>query len=333
MGSLSLSKPALTARQLRLGILYNGHSGDNRKNPGAFSKFQQAHPQIAHHEVRTPEEVADALGEFARQGINVVAVNGGDGTVQAVLSALLQRNAFEALPLVAPLCAGTSNMTAADVGVRGTPTKALARLLAWIQKGGDETAIVTRPILRLQIAPEAAPLFGMFFGTGLIYPAIQYSRQHLHPLGLHGAWGERFALLRFLIAMIRRDEEIIAPTQIEVSLDGQPLEKQECIVLLVSTLERLLPGVRPYWGREPESLRYTCVQAYPKHLVRSLPSLLRGKQNKYMTPEHGYISRNVSEIRLDLKQGFTLDGEMFTPEEARGSLVLSEGGQVSFIHL
>lgn len=333
MESLSLSKPALIAQQLRLGILNNRHSGGNRRNPDAFRKFQKAHPRIAHYEVRTPEEVTEALGELSRQDINVVAVNGGDGTVQAVLSALLQRNSFEEPPLVAPLCAGTTNMIAADVGLRGTPTKALARLLAWIRKGGDETAIAARPILRLQTASRAAPLFGMFFGAGLIYPAIQYSRQYLHPWGLHGAWGARLALLRFLAAMIRRDREIITPTRIEVSLDGQPPEKHECILLLVSTLERLLLGVHPYWGSETAPLRYTHIQAYPKRLMGALPSLLRGKQNKHMAPEHGYISHNVSEIRLDLKAGFTLDGEMFTPDEAREPLVLSKGGQIPFIRL
>ncbi len=329
MGNLSLS--ALPTQPLRLGILNNRHSGGNRKNPDVFRKFQKAHPQIAYSDIRTPKEVADALDEFACQGINVVAVNGGDGTVQAVLSALLQGNTFEQIPLVAPLRAGTTNMIAADVGLRPAPTRALAQLLAWIRNGGNETEIVTRPILRLQVMPGAEPLFGMFFGTGLIYPAIQYSRQHLHPWGLSGAWGSRLALLYFLAAMLRQDKEIITSTRIEVSLDGQPPEKHECAILLISTLEQLLLGMRPYWGAETAPLHYTSIQAGPKRLVRSLPFLLRGKQGKHIAPEHGYISHNVSEIRLDLQEGFTLDGEMFMPGQARGPLILSEGGQISFI--
>lgn len=331
MGRLSLS--ALPTQPLRLGILNNRHSGGNRKNPDAFREFQQAHPQIAHCDIRTPQEVAEALDEFAHQGINVVAVNGGDGTAQAVLSALLQRNSFERLPLVALLRAGTTNMIAADVGLRRTPTKALDQLLAWIRKGGDKSDILIRPILRLQIISRAEPLFGMFFGAGLIYPAILHSRQHLHPWGLSGAWGSRLALLYFLTAMLRRDRKIITSTRIEVSLDGQPLEKHKCAILLISTLEQLLLGMRPYWGAETAPLHYTSIQTNPKRLMRSLPLLLRGKRNKHMAPECGYISHNASEIHLALQGGFTLDGEMFMPEEARGPLTLSEGGQISFIRL
>ena len=55
-----------------------------------------------------------------------------------------------------------------------------------------------------------------------------------------------------------------------------------CIVepiafLFASTLDRLLFGMRPYWGREEEPLHITFVRQKPKHPLRSLWALLSGR--------------------------------------------------------
>src|SRR3546814_1330268 len=74
------------------------------------------------------------LDSFAADGVDVVAVAGGDGTVQAVLTALYGRRPFRRPPLLAVLPRGTTNMTAADIGLPRRGDKdtlgSLARLLA-----------------------------------------------------------------------------------------------------------------------------------------------------------------------------------------------------------
>ena len=55
----------------------------------------------------------------------VLAINGGDGTVAAILGALLESKPFVTPPLIALLPGGTANMSAGDVGLRGSLNKAV----------------------------------------------------------------------------------------------------------------------------------------------------------------------------------------------------------------
>jgi len=100
------------AEPLRVGVLNNPRSGGNRRGLGAVREVLAAYPQVSHREVLTPADVASALVDFARKEVNTVAVNGGDGTIQAVLTVLCNHQPFETFPHLAVLRAGTTSMTA-----------------------------------------------------------------------------------------------------------------------------------------------------------------------------------------------------------------------------
>jgi hypothetical protein len=118
-----------------------------------------------------------------------------------------------------------------------------------------------------------------------------------------------------------------------IGLDGDPPVQLDCLFVLISTLERLSAGVRPYWGKEAGPLHYTAISARPQKLLMALPSLLRGRQGRHGTPENGYYSHNVREARLTFAGGFTLDGELFHSDPRCGPVVVQHGGQASFVRL
>jgi hypothetical protein len=138
---------------------------------------------------------------------------------------------------------------------------------------------------------------------------------------------------RFLLAVVRRDKSLLSPTRATVRLDSEPPEQREFLLILVSTLERLFLGIRPYWSTETGPLYYTALGARPRHLLRALPALLRGQKGRFCAPEHGYFSRKVREVRLTLTGGFTLDGELYTLDNRVTHLTITEGGKVSFLKL
>ena len=73
------------------------------------------------------------------------------------LQSLLHSQALAVLP------GGRTNMTAADVGVRGgSPLRALQRLLAWSASGAEPHEIASRNVIRLDGALEKSPCFGFF---------------------------------------------------------------------------------------------------------------------------------------------------------------------------
>lgn len=320
------------ANPLRVGLLSNPQSG---KNPRYFKKIKKLlidYPQVSHCETPTASAIGGALQHLAEKSTELLIVNGGDGTVQALLTTLLQQQHFQTLPLLAILPTGTTNMTAGDVGLRGNPYGALAKLLAWAENPQTPVPLVQRPVLHVQTPPQTASLFGMFFGAGAIIRGIEFCHQQLYTRGLRQSWAPGLATVRVLAAMAQRDPAYTAPVSIGVRLDRQPLAPpQDFLLLLVSSLQRLFLGLRPYWGREPGALFYTAIRAKPKHPLRALPPLFWGLRNRLSTAENGYDSHNIDTVTLYTREPFTLDGELYTPDSANGCVTISQGPWVSFV--
>lgn len=318
-------------RKLRVGVLTNPLSGGNRRGIDLVQKVLAEHRQVLSRQAQTPDDVAAALGDFGREEIDVVAVNGGDGTIQAVLTALFKDKPFETPPLLAVLTAGTTSMIARDVGVWGRPAPALTRLLGVARAEDGDGIVQQRRVLRVLTAPEQEPRFGMFFGAGGIIQGIRFCRNKFERLGLRGEFGPGVTLAWFLLALCRRSSGYLTPTRMTISLDQQPPESQDVLAVIISTLDRLFLGLRPYWGSETAPLHYTAVTAGARYVIRVLPSLLRGRQHRYGTPQHGYVSHNVHEVRLTLQGGFTLDGELLMADSRLGPVVVQDAGRVSFL--
>jgi len=320
-------------QQTRVGVLSNPLSGGNRKGLRVVREILSGHPESCHREVQTPEDVASALADFSRREVEVVAVNGGDGTIQAVLTALLHRRAFERLPLLAVLRAGTDSVIARDVGLRGSRERGLGELVRWARRGNGGGVLAQRPVLRVHTAGDPEPLYGMSFGAAAVYQGILFCRRKVHTLGLHGDLAPGLTLLRFLLAAIYGTRHRVTPVPMVVALDGCPPERLNCLVVFASTLERLFLRLRPFWGTEEGPVHFTALSAKPTHLLLALPSLLLGRRGRYGTRENGYLSHNVRDVRLSFDGGYTLDGELYRPDPQHGPIRIRHGGQVSFLRL
>jgi hypothetical protein len=171
-----------------VGVLVNPLSGGNLRGIGRIRKVIGAEGRVLHREVQTPREVRNVLSDFARNGVNLVAVSGGDGTVQAVLTAIFHHRPFEVHPLLVILRSGTTNLIAGDVGAPGDPARALKRLFLWAGKGQGGAIMVRRAVLRLQV-PGHDVRYGMFFGAAGISQGIEYYHRHMHAVSLRGKTG------------------------------------------------------------------------------------------------------------------------------------------------
>jgi hypothetical protein len=319
---------SLSRRPLRVGLLENPRSGRNRRG-GALSATCGAAADLLQAAGSTQAEISRALSSFAKEGVECLVVSGGDGTVQAVLTSLHRDRAFSTFPLLALLPAGTANMIARDVGLRGRPTAALHRLLAWARDPERPAAVVERAVLRVQPAPDVEPMFGMFFGAGAIYHGTRYCVGRLHPLGVRGTFAAALTVVRYVLALLA--SRGVPSVPVTSTVDDRPAEGRDLLLVLATTLDRLLLGLRPFWGVGEGGLRFTAVAAQPHHLLRALPSLLRGRPGRYGTAESGYVSRNAGEVRLAFDGGCTLDGELLMVESRRGPVRISVGSRASFV--
>lgn len=319
---------------LRVGVLHNPLSGKNRKR-GLRKVYTTLanHPQVPSYEVRTPVEVTVALAELARRAVNVVVINGGDGTVQMVLTALFRDRPFRELPRLAVLAGGTTNMTAGDAGISGSPARDLQRLLDRLATGIEENAGVRRPLLEVSFATAGSTQYGFFFSAGALQRLTRRrwaERSTTRIRALRGGLGTALFVGKMVTKLLLRRPQPGPSPLIQVRLDGHVCRIDERSLLFVTTLERMALGLRPFWGTEPAPLHFTAITLPPRYLLRAAPALLRGRTNRYLRPEFGYLSHNASEIRWWCDDGFLLDGQPFEPA-ASEPVVIRRGPCVDFI--
>ena len=186
-------------RTVRIGMLNNPLSGGNRNG---LQKIRDAvsgvRPEVQQCEVQTPTDVAETLADFARQGVSIIVINGGDGTVQAALTAIFHKKLFERIPVLAVLrSAGTTSMIAGDVGLKGSRESALHRLFGWTDTRDSKATLLPRSVLRVQVPPEKEPVYGMFFGAAAIFQASHFCHQKIHARGVRGEKAAGAALARY----------------------------------------------------------------------------------------------------------------------------------------
>ena len=83
---------------LKVGVITNPRSGGNKRGSGGIHKLLKHWPDVMHHEAFDPQGVSAVLSDFSRNGVKLIVVNGGDGTVQAVLTILGNKRIFAQPP-------------------------------------------------------------------------------------------------------------------------------------------------------------------------------------------------------------------------------------------
>ncbi len=318
----------------RLGVISNPLSGANRRRGlASIHRLLAQNPGIHYREVCTAADVASVLREFARADVDTVAINSGDGTVQAALTSLFVDRPFASFPLLALLPGGTTNMTSHDLGIAGSRLSGLQRLVRWVRHADGDAEILRRPVLRVDNSSHPGPLYGMFIGAAGIYNGIRFFHSRVSRLGLGWGPSHLFICLRFLLALVRRDDALVAPVSMSIQTDRGEVASRGYWMMLITTLQRLMLGMRPFWNCDGSPLQLTALGARPRHLFRALPTLLQGRPSRWAALANGYLSLPAHEIRLFLSGGFAIDGELFRADTAQGPLVIREGGRVEFLRI
>lgn len=311
-----------------IAVISNPRSGHNRDRFAAVAAALAARSRVRHFITGSAGELPAVCAELAAQPPELLVVNGGDGTAAAVFAALLETCPAQRCPLLALLPGGTANMTAGDVGIRGSLRAALRRLLGWIDAPGGG-AVVERAVLRVEIRGEPRR-YGMFLGAGLIMAGTEYAHRALHARGLRDDLSLGLSLARGLWGLARGEPGFGQTQPLALAIDGGERREFDARILAVSTLERLFLGLRPFWGREPGPLALSLVEADARGLLRRLPGLLRGRPGAGASAAHGYHSHRGARLRLEFDGACNLDGEIL---HLSGPMAIDAAGPLRFLRL
>ena len=309
---------------MRIGLLNNLRAGRSNRQVWRILRLLKSYPDVAHVETTSVRSVPEALATLARQDVELLVVNGGDGTLQYTLTQMLTTDDFPSIPMVAPLRGGRTNMTAMDIGAHRDPVKGLQGLLEDVKAGRIEDRLVDRPLLRAETLRDRRIHYGFFFGAGMIHRAIDLTHS-LFPQGKsQGTIGAGIVTAGLLLRSIaNRRDGVLTPDKAQILLDGELVGAGEFRLIIASSLQHLFLGINPFWGLEKAPVRFTALASNCERMAAAAPGILRGKPRAFVRSDAGYTSRNVDVAELRIDAGFNVDGETIQPRS--GEIVRISG--------
>jgi hypothetical protein len=292
----------LNAAPARPALIHNPRSQRNRRNTlEAPADLPQARPESL-------DALRQALERWQAQGVDLLIISGGDGTAREVFTLLPQ--VWEgALPGVALLASGNANLIAADVGSAGHGDAGLQRLLEALRAGQLRES--QRALLGVHWADgHRPPVYGMFAGAAALTRATGLAHEQVLAGGAKHGWSVALTLFGAIRETLRGGGWARG-ISLDLAIGTADPDPAPRFLFLVTTLERLLFGLWPFWGQASQPLRYLDIAAPPRRLLARLPRLLRGRPSQAMQDE-GYRSGGAMQLALrPADDTLIVDGEAF----------------------
>lgn len=317
----------------KIAVLSNPRSTRNIQSGTDLRSAASSTYVLGYAEPDDLDTLRSTLRDFARHGVDVIAINGGDGTVREVLSAL----AFvdpDWLPSIAIIPSGKTNLIAYDAGSASAGEKGLWELVTAARNGTLGQRRTRRPVLEIGRGGEfGKPIRGFFFGAGAFSRGTELAQVEAHAMGLNHELAVAWTIGSMFVRSIRGlpfgtpgDDDMMT-----LIADGGTPQIGRRFVLIATTLERIILKLGLFWGgEEGGAIRYTDIDGPPRRLASAILPVLRGRPKPWMLPDAGYRSGRADRLSLTLGSRFTLDGELFEPGPS-GEIQLSAPHYVDFI--
>ena len=286
----------------------------NRAATGGDRRVEAAPGTI----LRAPEsfsQLDECLAEMRDEGVDVLLIDGGDGTVREVLSRAPE--VWAEAPLAYAIAPnGNTNLIARHAG-----RVAHDRIAAFAADPGAAKR-TELPLLKAERSGRRM-LRGFIAGVGAYETATRYAQSEVG--ARHGRQVVE-TVMRFL-----RSEELRAPTRMALRIDGAPGSEGDRLLAAFTTFAQpLIFGLRPFATKEVGPVRWLDVAARPPRLALAAGFLAAGRPRKWMR-DH-YRSGAASEVELRFEGAFVMDGERFEIGEA-AALRLSAKETATFLSL
>ena len=297
----------------RAGLIVNPRSGKQSGKGLALVDRLKGDASVTIRVIERFDQINSFIDDMARDNVSELFISSGDGTIQEILTQISERRPFQHLPRLGLLPHGTTNLTAADLGLRHGSIEAQA---AFIGNIGLKT-LRARPTIRCANPGDGKVRHGMFVGTGAVAAGTQFCQQAFNAKGVKGSWAA-FATLANAVAksvFLKPDpgdeSRLDRPFDITVEANGRLHAEGQQLLQMSTTLDKLVLNTRPFWGGKTGSIR-TTIFPYPvPSVLRWMLPVMYGPETR--NPPPGSTSFCSEDLRVASKTDFVIDGEFFAP--------------------
>jgi len=291
-----------------IGIVNNPNARGNLRDPGLGDDLKSMlGPKDGFFQTRHVEGLPDLMEQILDKNMAVLGINGGDGTIHAVLTALVKVSGNRRLPRILILRGGTMNTVANALKHSGTPRSILKN---WIQSRHlGRYRVIRQPTLRVN------GNIGFMTGAGVVTRFLdEYYRD---------GWTGPLKVLTMIGALVpgalfgsHWAKAMFSPAPMTVSHEGTDLGENLYTAVLAATVPEVGLGFRLTYrcSEKPDSFHLAAVNVTVKSLVPRLYHLWAGKD-----PSHpGFLHHGPSKmarIEHDGPLRWIMDGEIYETSE------------------
>lgn len=262
-----------------IGLIINPAAGFHRRDRGAaraFRRLLDGAGIVA--ESRSLDDLPTIARRFRDEGVEILALSGGDGTGSATLTAFAEVYGANPLPTAALLRGGTMNTVANSLGVPRRRPRALLRRLVGLARGAQEDAEALLDTVTVHPLRVDGRL-GFLFGVGVVYQflAAYYAAGKGHPTPVTAAK----VLARGIGSVAVGGpyaRAMTAPVELDVSVDGVGWLRQPYLTVAAGAVDQIGLGFRPFYqaGTVPGRFHLLGITGSAGAFTRALPRVHRG---------------------------------------------------------
>jgi diacylglycerol kinase family enzyme len=306
-----------------IGVITNPRSRMNKKDPSQMRRLGYLiGSRGAAEATKSLDDLYRVAEEFKKESIDILGINGGDGTIHHTLTAFIKVYGEQPMPQIAILRGGTMNTVANSLGIKGEPSKMLFEL---VDKYHNNDAFDTfeKEILAVGEA------YGFIFGTGITFNFLDAYYKTGRPSPSVAAK----LLLRAVVSSIfggKLARQLTRRFRARVTVDGDVWARDDFMTVTGACVEQIGLGFRPFYrcNERPKSFQLLGIHTpSPLGFCAELPRIRRGKPMR----RDKVIDAVASEVRFEADEiDYIVDGDTYS---SKGSLRLAAGPKLNFIRL
>ncbi len=271
------------------------------------------------------EDMRKAVERLMKDEVTFLGVNGGDGSLQKILTEWIRQGGEENIPRIIPLAGGSTNALIYYTGRK--PESPALTLRKFVSKFKTYSLMyMENNLLKVTMEKEEfPPQYGITFANGVIYKFIELYLENNKP-GVRWVLRTIMEVIGGITMRIERFLYYIEKINAKIYIDGKEYPSNQVITSILSTLKTPFPTLTIFRNtdRDVEQFYYLVTDLKFATIVNNIHNIFFGIGEVIKGPNSGDIwIGSANQIIEKTKEGFIIDGELYKPSECQDIIIES----------
>ena len=314
---------------LRCCIVNNMNAGKNKKQAHDKGRFlPYVHRDTVILDTYSIGDLTTVVDVIKKEGINLLILNGGDGTLQMGITVLIKHLPREKIPILLPLRGGTMNMAANNLGIRKSPIDTVRIIMNHIDafhNGVEQLSTIPLKILKIKDA-EHGVRYGFTFSNGIVYK-IQKAYYATGNPTFQTAANMTTTIIGNFILGTQKGKSFFEKIRSHITIDGKVYPYNKTLLSVASVLQKLVLWFKPFYQPEKKGIDnfyFLSVSMDSFTIIANIRALSSGR----LLHEKSF-NGIAGKVTIQSDGGYGIDGEL--TDDGYTDVTIEEGPEINFL--